>query len=147
MKKLLLLVAIVAAGYYGLVQYRGSGPIAEYVATTASSSDSELARASESRSSNIHREGHGSVAKLLSDDTAGSRHQKFILRLQSGQTVLVAHNIDIAPRVDSIQEGDIVRFSGEYDWNSKGGVIHWTQHDPNGRHPGGWLKHGGRTYE
>jgi uncharacterized protein DUF3465 len=147
MKKLLLLVAIVAAGYFGLVQHRGSGPIAEFVATTASSSDSELARAFESRSSNVQVEGQGSVAKLLSDDTDGGRHQRFILRLQSGQTVLVAHNIDIAPRVDPIREGDTVRFSGEYKWNSKGGVIHWTHHDPNGRHPGGWLKHGGRTYQ
>jgi uncharacterized protein DUF3465 len=92
MKKLLLLIAIVAAGYFGLVQYRGSGPIAEFVETTASSSDSELARAFESRSSNVQVEGQGSVAKLLSDDTAGSRHQRFILRLQSGQTVLIAQH-------------------------------------------------------
>jgi hypothetical protein len=149
MKKILLLVAIIAAGYFGFVQDRGSGPIAEFAASTASSSDTDaiLARAFEDRLSNVQVEGRGTVAKLLPDDNDGSRHQRFILRLQSGQTLLIAHNIDVAPRVDSIREGDTVEFNGEYEWNAKGGVIHWTHRDPNGRHPGGWLKHGGRTYQ
>lgn len=149
MKKFLLLAAIFAAAYFGLVQDRVSGPIREFTATTPSSNNTDaiLARAFESRSSNIQVEGRGSVTKLLPDDNDGSRHQRFILRLQTGQTVLVAHNIDVAPRVDSIREGDTVEFSGEYEWNPKGGVIHWTHHDPNRRHAGGWLKHGGRVYQ
>ena len=43
--------------------------------------------------------------------------------------------------------GDTVSFFGEYEWNSKGGVIHWTHHDPARQHVAGWLKHEGRTYE
>ena len=35
----------------------------------------------------------GLVNRLLADDTEGSPHQRFILRLKSGHTVLVAHNI------------------------------------------------------
>jgi hypothetical protein len=83
----------------------------------------------------------------LSDDLDGSRHQRFILKLASGQTVLISHNMDLAPRIDSLRKGDMVEFYGEYEWNPKGGVVHWTHHDPNGRHVAGWLKHRGKTYQ
>ena len=64
----------------------------------------------------------------------------------AGQTVLISHNIDRAPRIDSLRVGDRVEFQGEYEWNPQGGVVHWTHHDPAGRHAGGWLKHEGKTY-
>lgn len=87
------------------------------------------------------------VKRILPDDNEGSRHQRFIVELSSGQTLLIAHNIDIAPRIPDLRVGDEVAFGGEYDWNPEGGVIHWTHHDPGGQHPGGWLKHGGQTYQ
>ncbi len=89
----------------------------------------------------------GNVTKLLSDDNTGSRHQRFILKLSSGQTLLIAHNIDLAPKIDSLQKGDFIKFCGEYESNSKGGVVHWTHHDPNMHHEGGWLEHHHRKYE
>lgn len=110
-------------------------------------SDAILGRAFKNRASNIQVEGQGEVIKILPDDNDGNRHQRFIIRLRSGQTLLIAHNVDLAPRVLSIMERDIVRFYGEYEWNPKGGVIHWTHHDPDGRHVAGWLKHKGRTYQ
>jgi hypothetical protein len=91
-------------------------------------------------------EAGGSVLQVLQDDREGSRHQRFILRLRSGHTVLVSHNIDLAPRVPRLERGDEVRFRGQYEWNERGGVIHWTHHDPDGRRPGGWLRHDGATY-
>ena len=87
------------------------------------------------------------MVKVLRDDLDGSRHQRFILELGSGQTVLISHNIDLAPRIGGLSEGDRVEFFGEYEWNPQGGVIHWTHHDPGGRHVGGWLKHDGNTYQ
>jgi hypothetical protein len=89
----------------------------------------------------------GRVVRVLSDDNEGSRHQRFILELGSGQTLLVAHNIDLAPRIPMLDTGDTVRFFGEYEENSRGGVIHWTHHDPRGRHPDGWLEHRGKRYQ
>lgn len=99
------------------------------------------------RQSDVQVEGSGTVVKTLSDDLDGSRHQRFILKLDSGQTVLISHNIDLAPGIDGLEAGDTVQFFGEYEWNAKGGVIHWTHDDPNGRHVGGWLKHRGKTYQ
>lgn len=91
--------------------------------------------------------GAGTVLRILPDDNDGSRHQRFILRLDSGRTLLIAHNIDLAPRIGGIREGDTVEFYGEFAINDRGGVIHWTHHDPQGRHPDGWLRHRGRTYQ
>ncbi len=90
--------------------------------------------------------GSGTVVRVLSDDNDGSRHQRFILRLASGRTLLIAHNIDLAPRIHGIREGDTIEFNGEFRTNPQGGVIHWTHHDPQGQHPGGWLRHKGKTY-
>lgn len=91
--------------------------------------------------------GAGEVVRILQDDNQGSRHQKFIVKMPSGQTLLIAHNIDLAPRIGSLRVGDTVTFLGVYANNSKGGVIHWTHRDPRGKHPGGWLQKGGRKYQ
>ena len=109
--------------------------------------DSVLAQAFEEKQSGLQIQGEGIVIRLLSDDTKGSRHQRFIVRLASGQTLLVAHNIDLAPRIHDLKQGDRVGFFGEYEWNERGGVIHWTHHDPSGQHIHGWLTHGGRRYQ
>ena len=109
-------------------------------------SDTLLKQAFESQQSDLQVQGDGEVIRLLPDDNDGSRHQRFILRLDSNQTLLVAHNIDLAPKIVSLAVGDRVEFYGEYEWNSQGGVMHWTHHDPNGRHPAGWLKHEGQVY-
>lgn len=90
--------------------------------------------------------GSGTVAKVLRDDTEGSRHQRFVVRLPSGQTLLVAHNLDLAPRIAGLRAGQMIEFAGEYEWNRQGGVLHWTHRDPAGRHPSGWIRYGGRQY-
>jgi hypothetical protein len=113
----------------------------------ANSDYSEIGHAFKTRTSDVQVEGEGIVERILEDDLDGSRHQRFIVRLASGQTVLIAHNIDLAPRVDGLLEGDSIRFYGQYVWNSQGGKVHWTHHDPQGRHVAGWLKYKGRTYQ
>jgi hypothetical protein len=114
---------------------------------TSSVDESRLRRAIKSQQSDVQVRGTGEVTRLLRDDLKGSRHQRFIMRVAGGTTILVAHNIDLAPRIDSLKVGDRIGFYGEYEWNDKGGVIHWTHHDPGGRHVDGWLEHAGRRYE
>ena len=87
----------------------------------------------------------GKVKKTLPDDNKGSRHQRFIVILDSALTILVAHNIDLAPRVP-LKAHQFVKIYGQYEWNEKGGVVHWTHKDPNGTHEAGWIEHEGRVY-
>ena len=89
----------------------------------------------------------GTVDRLLTDDLKGSRHQRFIVRIAGGHTVLVVHNIDLAPRVNSLRVGDRVSVKGEYEWNDQGGLIHWTHRDPHSRHEDGWIIHENVRYE
>lgn len=143
MKKLLSVVALFIAVYIGWSQFDRPNDSAD----PTGQSDKALTSALDERKSGVQAEGNGIVIQILPDDNDGSRHQRFILRLHSGQTVLIAHNIDLAPRLSSLREGDAVAFNGEYEWNSKGGVVHWTHRDPSGRHVAGWLKHNGQTYQ
>lgn len=112
-----------------------------------STSDQILGEAFKNKTGKLQVQGSGNVFRLLADDHDGSRHQRFILKLASGQTLLIAHNIDIAPKINALKIGDIVAFFGEYAWNDQGGVVHWTHKDPSLAHQAGWLKHQGRTYE
>ena len=150
MKKFLFIAVVLIAGYTFFSSQHGSS-LNEVTYSDAGQSTAEsdevIARAFSNHESNLQVSGQGVVTKLLADDNNGSRHQKFIIRLSSGQTLLVAHNIDLAPRIGSLQEGDAVQFYGEYEWNEKGGVLHWTHRDPNGSHEAGWLQHRDQRYQ
>lgn len=108
-----------------------------------------IVTAYKNKQSDVWVEGSGEVIKLLKDDTRGSQHQRFLVKLsmREKQTLLFAHNIDLAPRINSLQVGDTITFKGEYEYNPKGGVVHWTHHDPSGDIAGGWIKHEGTVYE
>ena len=107
----------------------------------------QIEKAYHDKQSNIQVQGIGKVSRVLPDDNNGTRHQKFLLKLPSKLTLLVAHNIDLAKKIDNLKEGDEVEFYGEYEWNNKGGVVHWTHHDPSKKHKDGWLKHKNVIYK
>lgn len=144
MKKLAIIV-VAAILVYGYVQERGI-PIPGLYGS-GHGSDSTLQVAYDDRQSGLQVQGQGIVTRILADDVEGSSHQRFIIKLGSGQTLLLAHNIDLAPRINGLRIGDAVEFYGEYEWNPRGGVIHWTHHDPDGRHITGWIRHDGRIYQ
>jgi hypothetical protein len=143
MKKLLIAALLIAGLYFGYQEQQVievSGTVDAPSVRSATSNDSSWRSGSQVR-------GRGSVVRILSDDNDGSRHQRFILKLSSGRTVLIAHNIDLAPRLRSIATGDTVSFFGQFESNSQGGVVHWTHKDPRGRHTDGWLEHRGQRYQ
>ena len=111
MKKIAVFVVVALLAQYawqelGVGQRLGLGDLG--------SGTSALSTAFEQRQSDVQVKGQGEVLRILSDDNDGSRHQRFIVRLGSGQTLLIAHNIDLAPRISSLRTGDLVEFYGEY---------------------------------
>lgn len=148
MKKLLLIAVLLGAAYFGLIdsswlstENNQTGVNFEKVSETV------LEHAIAGKKGNLQVEGYGTVTRILPDDNKGSRHQRFIITISSGKTLLISHNIDLAPRIDSLKTGDTLEFYGEYEWNPQGGVIHWTHHDPAGRHTPGWIIHKGKRYD
>jgi hypothetical protein len=115
-------------------------------ATPGLAPEGAIERAFAARRSGVLVEAEGEVVKVLPDDREGSRHQRLIVELASGHSVLIAHNIDLAPRAPA-REGDGIRFRGDFEWSDKGGTVHWTHHDPDRRREGGWIEHDGQRYE
>lgn len=123
-----------------------AGITATDTASQPSSNTISIEKAFASHQRNVQVSGEGRVVRVLPDDTAGNPHQKCIVKLESGITILIAHNIALAPRIASLRAGDTLAFQGEYVWNHKGGTVHWTHHDPKQHHPDGWLRHQGKLY-
>lgn len=160
MKKWLALLVIIFSSYqwFVLPQYSVAESFTDTSITAlksnstvqysvAQNNNALIQQAFEHQQENVQVQGLGTVVKLLPDDNKGARHQRLIVKISSSFTVLIAHNIDLAPRIDAISVGDEIQFYGVYEWNNKGGVVHWTHDDPNGRHLNGWLMHQGKTYQ
>lgn len=113
---------------------------------TNNTQNTEIERAFASKLSDVQVRGDGTVIKLLVDDNKGAKHQRFLVKINAKQTLLFAHNIDLAPRIP-LQVGDTISFNGEYVYNPKGGIIHWTHHAPRGDHEAGWIIHNQQKYQ
>ena len=92
----------------------------------------------------------GAVVRVLG--TSGGQsgiHERFIVAVQSGnagQDVLVADNITVG-HAAPVRQGDDVVVRGELAIDQSGPVIHWTHHDPRGRHESGFVRDHGVLYD
>lgn len=142
---LVSVVAIVALLVLQFFQDHRAAKAFDSEAAGGSTGGSVLMAAYRARQSHRWVEVEGKVSRTFPDDLKGSRHQRFILRLDNGHTVMVAHNIDLADRVP-LMKGDVVKIRGRYEWNARGGVLHWTHRDPKGHIRGGWIELRGQRY-
>src|SRR5579883_2992874 len=69
--------------------------------------DREVLAAQKSNLKDVHVTCTAIVRKILPDDRVTSPHERFLLELSNGSTVLVAHNISLAPYI-LLHEGDRV---------------------------------------
>ncbi|OYZ06003.1 MAG: hypothetical protein B7Y32_03425 [Methylophilales bacterium 16-45-7] len=66
----------------------------------------------ERKQSDVWVEGAGVVTKLLPDDNKGSRHQKFLVRINEKQSLLFAHNIDLYLDPKGQHQGGWIKHQG-----------------------------------
>lgn len=72
-------------------------------------------------------------------------HEAFRASTEAGPVEIV-DNVDIAPRCP-VAVGDCVEVCGEMVHDAgKPPIVHWTHHDPAGRHPSGFIRWHGRLY-
>ena len=91
------IIAVVLIAGISLVQSRFHlGPWAASSELGETSVPEQIDTAFQSHASGVMVSAEGAVDRMLADDTSGDRHQRFIMKLPSGVTVLVAHNIDVA---------------------------------------------------
>src|ERR1041385_6694273 len=125
-------------------------PLTTALATTCGPSlqgNEQIADAYARRASGIEVTAQGQVERLLSDEPGpDGAHERFVIRLDGGtQTLLIDHNIGIAPRVP-VTNGAEITVHGEYVWNDQGGLIHFTHHDPQHTHEDGYIILAGTRY-
>jgi hypothetical protein len=89
------------------------------------------------------------VRVLATHGGAQGVHEQFIVAVRANsaeQDVLVADNISIG-RAAPVRKGDDVTVRGELAIDPSGPVIHWTHHDPRGRHQSGYVRLNGILYD
>lgn len=145
MKKLLLVMVLaIVAGTGEFRQWTWPAPAA---AAELLHGDALLGDAFKKQAGNVQVQSSGVVVQVLPDVNDGDRQQRFMLGLATGQTIMIVHNVSLAPRIPLLNMGDVVEFNGLYEWNAQGGAVRWTHRDPAGWHPPGWLRHNGRTFQ
>jgi hypothetical protein len=151
MRKLIAFLGLLGVIYALALQHgvfnRAAAPSVAEAQAAPRCDDTALASAYRNHESRVEVCGHGDIVKVLKEDPQGARHQRLIVRLPSGQTLLIAYNIELGSRIEGLRPGASIEFAGEYEWNAQGGVVHWTHRDPAGRHPAGWILYGGRLYQ
>jgi hypothetical protein len=92
----------------------------------------------------------GTVVKVLGIRSGRSgRHEGFLVHLSGNEshdlTIRVEDNVDLTGPIP-LRSGDSVELRGEYIFDPRGGILHYTHRDPRGRHPNGYVRVNGRTY-
>ncbi len=73
-------------------------------------------------------------------------HEAFNVRADDGTRVEIVDNVALAPRVPVVA-GDRIVVQGELVPHARyGPLVHWTHHDPAGRHQPGFIELNGRQY-
>lgn len=122
-------------------------PVISASASVSNATDADLVRAVESnRRVDFVKASEMKVVELLQDDTQGSPHQKFKIRLSDNKIVTVISNLDMCVHIP-VQIGDSVGAGGQYiPTGPATGILHWVHADPSKRRPDGYVELNGHVY-
>jgi len=110
--------------------------------------DAAVCAAFSAQRSGVEVVAQGSVTHVLGVQAGrSSPHEGFLLRLDSGCAIVVRVevNTDFTGTIP-LSIGQRVLVKGDYEYYSRGGVIHWTHRDPRGRHENGYVDVNGTMY-
>lgn len=86
----------------------------------------------------------GTVVSLLGErESRSGLHEGFFVRFGNAAPVRVEDNADITGIVP-LRAGEHILIQGQYECDDD--VLHWTHHDPSGRHLAGFIEADGHTY-
>ncbi|MDE2483427.1 MAG: DUF3465 domain-containing protein [bacterium] len=91
----------------------------------------------------------GHVIDVLGERAGRSgEHEGYLVKLDGNCDLLVKveTNTTITGPI-ALRPKERVVVKGVYIYNPLGGLIHWTHHDPRGRHVGGYVTAGGTSYQ
>jgi hypothetical protein len=75
-----------------------------------------------------------------------AEHEAFDCRTADGTRLEIVDNVALAPRIP-VGPGDRIAVRGELVHDEgREPVVHWTHHDPAGRHAAGWIDLAGKRY-
>ena len=113
-------------------------------ASTSSVADAQ--RACSSGTSHVEIHVAGKIARYLGTRNSESgEHEGFLVTPRgSSAHLLIEDNVNITGFIP-MRNGDSVELQGQYECND--GVVHWTHHDPSGRHIMGYVVVNGRRFQ
>ena len=92
----------------------------------------------------------GCVVAGADDAGPSGGHEGFLLHLRGaagrGLTVRVEDNVDLTGYIP-LAAGDDVTVRGEYVFDPRGGLVHYTHRDPRGHHAAGYVRARDRLYQ
>jgi hypothetical protein len=116
----------------------------------ASAPNAEIYAAWQQHRSPVEVSANGTIVKVLGIRGGRSgRHEGFLVHLSGNEahdlTIRVEDNVDLTGPIP-LHAGDAVELRGEYIFDPRGGILHYTHRDPRGRHPSGYVRVNGRMY-
>ncbi|MBV9277651.1 MAG: DUF3465 domain-containing protein [Candidatus Eremiobacteraeota bacterium] len=113
---------------------------------SSSSTLADAQRVCQSGASHVEVHFSGTIARYLGTHYSQSGEHEGFLIMPSGSTnsLMVEDNVNLSGFIP-MRRGDAVELQGQYECNDS--VIHWTHHDPSGRHVGGFVIVNGRRFQ